>query len=169
MPGSSALQPSELPANVPLFSRTHKVEITNLAGRGNCPCSIAMDETRNSSAFRSSSYRCCRPCAPYKTLHRAIPCLHLMKVQANKRFFNLSQATTTQGSARFVPKAERIASFDRDGALWVEHPMYTQVVYCLDRVPVIVKSKPELANVEPFKTILSGNHEAIAKSRSAIR
>jgi phosphoglycolate phosphatase-like HAD superfamily hydrolase len=73
------------------------------------------------------------------------------------------QATTTQGSARFVPKSERIAAFDQDGTLWVEHPMYTQVLYCLDRVPVIVKAKPELANVEPFKTVLSGNHEAIAK------
>jgi hypothetical protein len=73
------------------------------------------------------------------------------------------QATTTQGGARFVPKPERIATFDQDGTLWVEHPMYTQVVYCLDRVPVVVKAKPELANVEPFKTVLSGNHEAIAK------
>ena len=41
--------------------------------------------------------------------------------------------------------------------------MYTQVVYCLDRVPAVVKAKPELANVEPFKTVLSGNREAIAK------
>src|SRR5262249_3839118 len=73
------------------------------------------------------------------------------------------QTTATQGSARFVPREERIAAFDQDGTLWVEHPMYTQVVYCLDRVPVVVKEKPELANVEPFKTVLSGNHEAIAK------
>jgi phosphoglycolate phosphatase-like HAD superfamily hydrolase len=41
--------------------------------------------------------------------------------------------------------------------------MYTQVVYCLDRVPAVVKVKPELANVEPFKTVLSGDREAIAK------
>jgi hypothetical protein len=46
---------------------------------------------------------------------------------------------------------------------WVEHPMYTQVVYCLDQVPAVVKAKPELANVEPFKTVLSGNEAAIAK------
>jgi hypothetical protein len=45
----------------------------------------------------------------------------------------------------------------------VEHPMYTQVVYCLDRVPAVVKAKPELAKVEPFKTVLSGDREAIAK------
>jgi hypothetical protein len=41
--------------------------------------------------------------------------------------------------------------------------MYTQVVYCFDRVPVVVKAKPELANVEPFKTVLSGDRAAIAK------
>jgi phosphoglycolate phosphatase-like HAD superfamily hydrolase len=73
------------------------------------------------------------------------------------------QATTTQGSSRFVPPAERIATFDQDGTLWVEHPMYSQVMYCLERVPAVVKAKPELANVEPFKTVLSGNREAIAK------
>src|SRR5262249_42424950 len=54
-------------------------------------------------------------------------------------------------------------TFDQDGTLWVEHPMYTQVVYCLDRVPAVVKAKPELANIEPFKTVLSGNRDAIAK------
>jgi hypothetical protein len=45
------------------------------------------------------------------------------------------KATTTQGSPQFVPPAERIATFDQDGTLWVEHPMYSQVMYCLDRVP----------------------------------
>jgi len=73
------------------------------------------------------------------------------------------RATTTQGSPTFVPPAERIATFDQDGTLWVSHPMYAQVMYCLDRVPVVVKAKPELAKVEPFKTVLSGNREAIAK------
>ena len=73
--------------------------------------------------------------------------------------------TTTEQSSRssFVPQEERIATFDQDGTLWVEHPMYTQVVYCLDRVPVVIKEKPELAKVEPFKTELSGDREAIAK------
>ena len=62
-----------------------------------------------------------------------------------------------------MPPAERIATFDQDGTLWVEHPIYTQVVYCFDRVPAVVKEKPELANEEPFKTVLSGDREAIAK------
>ena len=66
-------------------------------------------------------------------------------------------------SPNFVPPEARIATFDQDGTLWVEHPIYSQVVYCLDRVPALVKAKPELANVEPFKTVLSGDREAMAK------
>jgi len=62
-----------------------------------------------------------------------------------------------------VPEAERIATFDQDGTLWVSHPIYSQVMYCLDRVPRVVKEKPKLANVEPFKTVMSGNREKIAK------
>jgi phosphoglycolate phosphatase-like HAD superfamily hydrolase len=73
------------------------------------------------------------------------------------------QATTTQGSPKFVPAAERIATFDQDGTLWVEHPMVAQITYCLDQVPAVVKAKPELANVEPFKTVLSGDRAAMAK------
>ena len=63
------------------------------------------------------------------------------------------KATTDKSSPDFVPPEERIATFDQDGTLWVEHPMYSQVVYCLDRVPALVKAKPELADVEPFKTV----------------
>src|SRR6516164_6479341 len=72
-------------------------------------------------------------------------------------------ATIGQSSPKFVPPEERIAAFDQDGTLWVEHPMYTQVTYCLERLPAVVKGKPELAKVEPFKTVLSGDREAIAK------
>ena len=73
------------------------------------------------------------------------------------------RATTDTSSPTFVPPEARIAAFDQDGTTWVSHPMYTQVVYCLERVPVVAKAKPELANVEPFKTVLSGNREAMAK------
>jgi phosphoserine phosphatase len=71
--------------------------------------------------------------------------------------------TTTPGSPTFVREPERIATFDQDGTLWVEKPMYSQVIYCLDRVPAVVKAKPELANVEPFKTVMSGDREAMAR------
>ena len=82
---------------------------------------------------------------------------------AKQAIVKFVQATTTEENPQFVPPAERIATFDQDGTLWVEHPIYTQVVYCLDRVPAIVKAKPELRDKEPFKTVLSGDREAIAK------
>jgi len=82
---------------------------------------------------------------------------------AKQAIVEFVRSTTTRASPKFVPVDERVATFDQDGTLWVSHPMYTQVVYCLERVPAVVKAKPELANVEPFKTVLSGNHEAIAK------
>jgi len=75
----------------------------------------------------------------------------------------LVKATTDRSSPKFVPPEERIATFDQDGTTWVSHPMYTQAIYCLERVPVAAAVKPELKNVEPFKTILSGNREAIAR------
>ena len=82
---------------------------------------------------------------------------------AKKAIVDFVQATTSQGTPTFVPPAERVAVFDQDGTLWPEQPMYTQVLYCLDRVPALVKKRPELAKVEPFKTILTGDREAIAK------
>jgi phosphoglycolate phosphatase-like HAD superfamily hydrolase len=82
---------------------------------------------------------------------------------AKKAIVEFVQITTTQGGPKFVAPEERIATFDQDGTLWVEHPIYSQVVYCLDRVPAVVKAKPALARVEPFKTVLSGNREAMAK------
>ncbi len=82
---------------------------------------------------------------------------------AKQAIVNFVRSTTEASSPQFVPPAERIATFDQDGTLWVEHPLYTQLMYCLDRVPALVERKPELKQVEPFKTVLSGDREAIAK------
>lgn len=82
---------------------------------------------------------------------------------AKQAIVDFVRATTDQSSPMFVPPEERIATFDQDGTLWVSHPMYTQVMYCLERVPAALEAKPELAKVEPFKTVLSGNREAMAK------
>jgi phosphoserine phosphatase len=82
---------------------------------------------------------------------------------AKKAIVEFVKATTEKSSPKFVPVEQRVATFDQDGTLWVEHPMYAQVMFCLDRVPALVAAKPELKNVEPFKTVLSGYREAIAK------
>lgn len=72
-------------------------------------------------------------------------------------------ATTDAASRDFVPVAERIAVFDQDGTLWVEHPVYTQIVFAFSRVPEVVKERPELAKEEPFRTVLTGDRRAIAQ------
>ena len=82
---------------------------------------------------------------------------------AKSALLDFVHATTDPQSAKFVPQPERVATFDQDGTLWVEHPLYTQVVYCLQRVPAVVNARPELAEVEPFRTVLSGDPAAIAK------
>ena len=82
---------------------------------------------------------------------------------AKQAIIDFVRATTDQTGSKFVPAEDRVATFDQDGTLWVEQPMYTQVVYCLERVAAVVAQKPELKNREPFKTVLSGNREEMAK------
>jgi len=72
-------------------------------------------------------------------------------------------ATTDSGAAGFVAPEERIATFDQDGTLWVEHPLYTQLIYMFDQVGAVVRAKPALKNVQPFKTVISGDRAAISK------
>jgi len=82
---------------------------------------------------------------------------------AKRAILEFVKATTDQASPKFVAPAARIVTFDQDGTTWVEQPMYTQVIYCLERVAVLAKAKPDLKDVEPFRTVLSGNREAMAK------
>jgi hypothetical protein len=82
---------------------------------------------------------------------------------AKQAIVDFVRSTTDRANPSFVPPEGRIATFDQDGTPWVEHPMYSQMMYCLDRVPVVAAQKPALKRAEPFKTVLSGNREAIAK------
>src|SRR5262249_10335245 len=82
---------------------------------------------------------------------------------AKQAIFDFVRSTINRSSPSYVFPEDRIAVFDQDGTLWVEHPMYTQVVYCLERLPAVAAQRPELKNAEPFKTVLSGNREEIAK------
>lgn len=69
---------------------------------------------------------------------------------------------TTQGSAEFVPPAERIAVFDNDGTLWSEQPEYFQGIFALDRVKAMAPKHPEWKRQQPFKAFLSGDKKALA-------
>jgi phosphoglycolate phosphatase-like HAD superfamily hydrolase len=63
----------------------------------------------------------------------------------------------------FVAPPERIATFDQDGTLWVEHPLYTQAAFALDRVAELASEHPEWKEKDPFKSVLAGDREAVAK------
>ena len=63
---------------------------------------------------------------------------------AKQQIVDFVNATTDSATPTFVPPEERIATFDQDGTLWVEHPIYSFVMYALDRVPAVVEAKPNL-------------------------
>ena len=69
---------------------------------------------------------------------------------------------TTQGGTDFVPVAERIATFDNDGTLWCEQPMYFQMAFAMDRVKALAPKHPEWKDKEPFKALLDGDMKAVA-------
>jgi phosphoglycolate phosphatase-like HAD superfamily hydrolase len=81
------------------------------------------------------------------------------------------EKVTKPGSPDFVPAAERIATFDNDGTLWAEQPMYFQLLFALDRVKALAPQHPEWNTKEPFasllkgdlKTALAGGEQAIAQ------
>jgi len=70
-------------------------------------------------------------------------------------------AVTDPASPDFVPEAERIATFDNDGCLWAEQPMYVQIVFAMDRVKALANEHPEWATKQPFKAVLDGDMEAL--------
>lgn len=74
------------------------------------------------------------------------------------------QKVTTENSPDFVPEPERVAVFDNDGTLWVEHPMYVQLAFALDRVKAEAPSHPEWKDTQPFKAVLENDIKAVAAS-----
>jgi phosphoglycolate phosphatase-like HAD superfamily hydrolase len=62
-----------------------------------------------------------------------------------------------------VPPEDRIATFDQDGTLWVEHPIYTQAMFALERARALAPQHPDWRNREPFKSVLANDEAAIAK------
>ena len=64
---------------------------------------------------------------------------------------------TKEGSSDFVPPEERIATFDNDGTLWCEQPMYFQLLFALDRVKALAPQHPEWKTKEPFASLLKGD------------
>ncbi len=76
---------------------------------------------------------------------------------AKKNIVGYVSKVATEGSPDFVPAAERIATFDNDGTLWAEQPVYFQVLFTLDRVKALAPQHPEWKDKEPFASLLKGD------------
>ncbi len=86
-----------------------------------------------------------------------------------KAIVSFVEKVTKEGSPDFVPPAERIATFDNDGCLWAEQPMYFQLLFALDRVKAMAPQHPEWKDKEPFASLLKGDVKgALAGGEAAI-
>ncbi len=80
---------------------------------------------------------------------------------ARKAILEFVAAVTDKTSKDYVAPAERIATFDNDGTLWVEYPMYTQALFAFDRVKALAPQHPEWKTTQPFKGVLEGDMKAV--------
>jgi len=88
---------------------------------------------------------------------------------AKKSITEFVAKVTKEASSDFVPIAERIATFDNDGTLWCEQPMYFQLLFALDRVKALAPQHPEWKTSEPFASLLKGDVKgALAGGEPAI-
>jgi FMN phosphatase YigB (HAD superfamily) len=72
-------------------------------------------------------------------------------------------AVTDKNTSTYVAPADRIATFDNDGTLWVEQPIYTQFIFTLQRIKALASQHPEWKNTLPYKDILANDKSAIMK------
>jgi hypothetical protein len=83
--------------------------------------------------------------------------------------FSFVERVTDSKSPDFIAESERIATFDNDGTLWAEQPMYFQLLFALDRVKALAPQHPEWKNREPFASLLRGDiNSALAGGENAI-
>jgi phosphoserine phosphatase len=83
---------------------------------------------------------------------------------AKKAIIEFVTRVTKEGGRDFVPPAERIATFDNDGTLWSEKPIYFQFAFAIDRVKALAPQHPEWKTQQPFKAVLDGDMKALAAS-----
>ena len=83
---------------------------------------------------------------------------------AKKAILEFVAAVTDENGKDYVEPADRIATFDNDGTLWVEYPMYTQALFAFDRVKKLAPQHPEWKTQQPFKGVLEGDMKAVGAS-----
>ncbi|MBB5210852.1 HAD family hydrolase [Microbulbifer hydrolyticus] len=74
------------------------------------------------------------------------------------------ESVTREGSPDFVAEGERIATFDNDGTLWAEQPVYFQLLYAIDQVKKMAPDHPEWKSQEPFASVIKGDMKSVIAS-----
>jgi hypothetical protein len=104
------------------------------------------------------------PLSPLAALAQDDPLPSWSDGPAKKAITEFVEAVTREGSPDFVPVPQRIATFDNDGTLWAEQPMYVQLAFTMDRVKALSNQHPEWKDQQPFKAVLDNDMAALAKS-----
>ena len=89
--------------------------------------------------------------------HAADPLPSWRDGKAKSSIITFVTSVTSAGGPGFVAPAERVATFDNDGTLWAEQPMYVQFLFVLDRVKALAPQHPEWRDKEPFAAVLKGD------------
>ncbi len=107
--------------------------------------------------------------APLSLFAQADPLPSWNDTAPKKNILAFVDKVTKEGSPDFVPLPERIATFDNDGTLWVEQPMYIQLIFVFERVKALAPQHPEWKTNEPFSAILEGEYKrALSSGEKAI-
>ena len=84
--------------------------------------------------------------------------------EPKQRILTFVQQVTDPEGLNYVPPAERIATFDNDGTLWCEQPLYIQFAFAIDRVKTLAPQHPEWQTTDPFRAVLQNDLQALAAS-----
>jgi phosphoglycolate phosphatase-like HAD superfamily hydrolase len=76
-------------------------------------------------------------------------------------------AVTTEGGPDFVPPEDRIATFDNDGTLWVEQPVYTQLLFIIDRIKALAPQHQDWQHDPVFRAAIAGDIRGVAAGGTA--
>jgi phosphoserine phosphatase len=102
-------------------------------------------------------------CASAQTQPSAPPLASWNEGPAKGAILDFVRSTTDRSSKNFVAPEDRIATFDQDGTLWVEHPIYTQAMFALDRLHALAPLHPEWQTQDPFKAVLANDMTTIGR------
>jgi hypothetical protein len=86
---------------------------------------------------------------------------------AKQSIISFVDAVTDSRSATYVAPEDRIATFDQDGTLWIEHPYFVEAMFALDRVRTLAPTHPEWTRKAPFKAVIDDDKAAIASFNEA--